>query len=98
MPFYRTPDGAGTMHLNMGGKPAPLPCRGLRLDTDDPRLSKFCCRVSVALCDAPAGEVDGKPVTCSMPVCEHHRTKGGPNVDYCWRHRTLAPAALPLET
>lgn len=87
MPFYRTDDGRGTMHVNFGRKTGPLPCVGpLRLG-DDPAIGTRCGRLSVALCDHPAGEdLGGKALTCDAPMCEHHRTKVGPNLDHCPRH------------
>jgi hypothetical protein len=58
-----------------------------------------CGRASVALCDAPAGrDLSGTPLTCDAPLCEHHRTRGGTNIDYCPRHAHLAPLRLDLET
>lgn len=95
MPFYRTEDGQGSMHVNFGRKAGPLPCAALRLEGDAPLLSPRCCRLSVALCDGPAGkDLSGKPLTCDMPVCERHRTRGGTQIDYCPRHQDLAPPLL----
>jgi hypothetical protein len=91
--WYRTPDGAGTMHVNFGRKGGPAPCAAAALDTDNLALGRKCARLSIALCDGPVGEA-----TCDMPICEHHRTVGGKNVDYCPRHIHLVPAALPHET
>lgn len=91
MPFYRTADGAGTMHLNFGGRRGPAPC--VAFDADAPRHDarvRRCCRVSVALCDAPVGtDLTGEPLTCDAPICERHRTRVGV-LDYCPRHRGLA--------
>jgi len=101
MPFYRTEDGGGTFHLNTGRRRRAIapPCRAPRLPGDAPDIGSICGRLSVALCDAPAGQdLDGKLLTCDMPICQHHRTKGGPDLDYCPRHEHLAPAPLPLET
>jgi hypothetical protein len=91
MPWYRTPDGAGSMHVNFGRKAGPVRCAAPALDTDNLAIAKKCLRLSVALCDAPVGYD-----TCDMPICEHHRIVGGKNVDYCPRHQHLAPPALPL--
>lgn len=103
MPFYRIEVGdrrSGHAHINFGrSKNIPSACIAPALDYDDVTLfGGRCARMAVALCDAPAGkDLGGKPLTCSAPVCEHHRVKGGGNVDYCPRHAHLAPAALPLE-
>lgn len=87
MAFYRL-DGGGFCHVNFGRKSGPAPCVGPAQAGDD--LAKFggrCGRMSVCLCDWPAGkDLAGKPVTCDAPVCERHRTRVGPNVDHCWRH------------
>jgi hypothetical protein len=100
MPIYRTEDGRGWMHINFGRKPGPLPCRAPRLSTDDASLGKICGRMSVALCDAPAGvDHEGRTQTCDMPVCDHHRVRAGENVDYCKpRHEHYAPAAKEWST
>lgn len=101
MPWYRTEDGKGTFHIDFGrgrrGVAGPLPCLGPARPGDDLVVSKRCCRISVALCDAPAGkDLAGNPLTCDMPLCEGCCTRGGTNVDYCPRHKHLAPPALPL--
>jgi len=93
MPWYRTPDGDGSMHVKFGRKAGAVPCAAPALASDNLKISRKCLRLSIALCDAPVGDT-----TCDMPLCEHHRTSGGKNVDYCPRHTHLAPAALPLET
>lgn len=99
MPFYRVdlgPERSGWAHINI--RRALRPCVGPALEFDDAaQFGGKCGRISIALCDAPAGEdLAGKPVTCDAPLCEHHRTRGGTNVDYCPRHKHLAPAELPL--
>lgn len=88
MPFYRTHDGQGTMHVNFGRRRrGPAACVGDRLPGDDLKIGLKCFRISVALCDAPAGsDVDGKTLTCDAPICEHHRTSVGANLDRCPRH------------
>lgn len=87
MGIYRSPDGGGWMHVNFGRKAGPAPCVAPRLPDDEPKLGDRCGRLSVALCDHPAGEdLAGKPVTCDAPMCEHHRTAVGPNLDHCPRH------------
>jgi hypothetical protein len=92
MAFYRTEDGRGTVHINFGRRAGPAPCRGPLLTTDDAKLGAHCGRISVALCDAPVGEaLDGTPLTCDMPMCEHHRTQVGPNLDHCPRHAKQLP-------
>ena len=89
MPFYRTEDGRSSMHINFGRKSGPLACVADRLPNDDPAISLRCCRMSVALCDHPAGQdLAGKPLTCDAPMCERHRTRVGPNLDHCPRHAT----------
>ena len=60
MGFYRTEDGLGTVHINFGRKPGPLPCAAR-----DEELGARCGRMSVALCDYPMGRTLGdKPLTC----------------------------------
>jgi hypothetical protein len=87
MPFYRDESGRSTLHINFGRRAGPAPCRGPLVLGDDPAIGAHCGRISVALCDAPAGQtLDGKPVTCDMPMCERHRTNVGPNLDHCPRH------------
>jgi hypothetical protein len=96
MPWYRIgePGEDVIAHVNFGRKAGPVPCRAPRLPGDKPDWGNACGRLSVALCDAPAGEdLAGKPLTCDMPICEKHRARGGENVDYCPRHRALAPAS-----
>ena len=95
MPFYRTEDGRGTMHVNFGRKSGPLPCVGPTLPEDDVTLGSRCFRMSVALCDHPAGQdLAGKPLTCDAPMCERHRTKVGPDQDHCPRHARQQPLQL----
>lgn len=93
MPFYRIDLGEGrtaTAHFNFGRKRGPAPCVA-----HDDELGERCARMSVALCDAPAGEtLGGTPLTCDAPICEKHRTRVGPNLDHCPRHATQI--ALPL--
>lgn len=89
MPTYRSEDGRAWVHINFGRrKDSPLPCVGPALATDSPMSGWTTCRrISVALCDHPAGrDVDTKVLTCDAPVCDHHRTQVGPNADHCWRH------------
>jgi hypothetical protein len=89
MPWYRTPDGQGVMHLCIRGRGgSPQACQAEALPGDK-QLGTKCGRMSVALCDGRH---------CDIPICEHHRVVGGKNVDYCPRHQHLAPAALPLES
>lgn len=87
MPFYRMDDGAGgtfAAHVNFGRKGGPAPCVA-----HDVELDERCSRMSVALCDAPAGKtVAGRPLTCDAPICAKHRTSVGPNLDHCPRHAT----------
>lgn len=93
MPFYRMDfDGKpAIVHMNFGRRAGPAPCVAR-----DEELGERCCRMSVALCDAPAGEtLGGKPLTCDAPCCEKHRTRVGPNLDHCPRH--ARQAKLPLE-
>lgn len=85
------------VRLNFGRKNVPAGCVAPHLVGDNPKWGPKCGRVSVALCDAPAGhDLGGRALTCDALICEHHRVKGGPDIDYCPRHRTLAPAELPL--
>jgi hypothetical protein len=94
--FYRTDDGQGSMHINFGRKAGPAPCIASALDSDNLSISKRCVRLSVALCDGPAGKsLDGKTLTCDAPICERHRTRGGKNIDYCPRHQHLATKVAP---
>ncbi len=87
MPFYRTEDGQGTVHLNFGRRGGPARCVAPALPGDDLGLGPKCARPSVALCDHPAGkDLGGRPLTCDAPVCDHHRTKVGQNLDRCPRH------------
>ena len=92
MPFYRTPGGTSTMHLNFGGRRGPLPCAAPALENDNRAISAKCLRPSRVLCDAAVGtDLAGKPLTCDMPLCEHHATHvNGSDVDYCPRHASLA--------
>lgn len=81
--FYRFdgPDGSYWVHMRGGRLPAACVAR----DPDKP--TERCGRMSVALCDAPAGEtLGGKPLTCNAPICERHRTSVGKNLDHCPRH------------
>jgi hypothetical protein len=99
MPWYRTDDGQGVMHLCIRGRQgSPLPCRARRFETDNPAHGDVCGRVGGKLCDAPVGEnLLGKPLTCDMPLCPKHATSGGTNIDYCPRHKHLAPGSAPRE-
>lgn len=93
MPFYRTTNGHGWLHMKASRRSAlPNPCRAARLADDDPKLGKYCSRVSVVVCDAVVGtDVAGNPATCDMPICEHHRQRAAKDVDYCPRHRRPTP-------
>jgi hypothetical protein len=92
--FYRTEDGQGTIHLNFGHRGGPSQCAGPRLAGDNAALGERCGRISVALCDHPAGQdLSGKPLTCDMPMCEQHRTRVGENLDHCPRHAKRSDAA-----
>jgi hypothetical protein len=86
MPFYwmDLPNGElAWVHMNFGRKAGPAPC----IARDDEHGGRKCGRMSVALCDAPAGEtLGGKTLTCDAPLCAKHRTKVGPNRDACPRH------------
>ena len=96
MAWYRSADGGTTFHVNFGrgraaAKNTPAPCVGPMLATDNPTIGQRCGRISVALCDFVVGRrVElGDPAgdrTCDAPVCDHHRTKMGPDLDHCWRH------------
>lgn len=97
MGIYRSPDGKGWMHVNMGRRAGPAPCAAPRLETDNADLGPRCCRASGKLCDAPVGQdLGGARLTCDMPLCEHHATPGGKGLDYCPRHKHLAQPGLPL--
>jgi hypothetical protein len=100
MPFYRIgePGADFVAHINFGRKKGtPGSCVAPRHAGDNPKHGERCGRMAVALCDAPAGkDLAGKPLTCDAPICELDRTRGGENVDYCPRHKHLAPAELPL--
>lgn len=90
-------------HINFGrrkGRPGrPASCVAPRFAEDKPDWGDRCGRMSIALCDAPAGhDLAGKPTTCDAPMCELHRRKGGTDVDYCPRHQHLAPTPLTLES
>lgn len=90
MPWYRIGEpGADTVAMvtvcRRGG--SPLQCVAPRFEQDKPDWGEKCGRMSVALCDARAGEtLGGKPLTCDAPMCEQHRTSIAPNVDHCPRH------------
>lgn len=87
MPFYRTEDGLGTVHINFGRKGGPAPCVAVDGDLKVFPVPRRCNRMSVALCDFPVGEtLGGTPLTCDAPMCRKHRTSVGPNVDHCPRH------------
>jgi hypothetical protein len=95
MPWYRIgePGHDHAAHLNFGRKGGPAPCKAAALPGDNRAIGAGCFRTSIALCDGPVGtDLDGTPLTCDMPICEHHRTKAGDNVDYCPRHQHLAGA------
>lgn len=85
MAFYRMNepgDPKAVAHINFGRKRGPLPC--MAPDPDTP--AERCARMSVALCDGPAGvDLAGNPLTCDAPMCSHHRTSVGPNRDLCPR-------------
>jgi hypothetical protein len=98
MAWYRigAPGQDTAAHVDFArGRRGPAPCKARALEGDNLTIGAGCFRASVALCDAPAGaDLDGSPLTCDMPICEHHRTRGArPNVDYCPRHAHLAAAA-----
>jgi hypothetical protein len=102
MPWYRTEDGQGVMHLCVRGRQqsmAPRACRAPRFETDNPKVGAICGRLGDTLCDAPAGtDLAGKPLTCDMPICERHATHvAGRDLDYCPRHKHLAPGSLPFD-
>lgn len=86
------------MHVNFGRKAGPAQCRAPRFETDDPKLGEHCGRMGGTLCDAPVGEsLAGKRLTCDMPLCDHHATHvEGKDLDYCPRHKHLAPTTVPL--
>jgi hypothetical protein len=97
-PWYRVGDPGhdASAHLNFGRRQKTIPrqCRGDALPGDNLALSKKCLRPSVALCDFVVAHDDADvAVTCDMPLCEHHRTAVGPDVDYCPRHARLAAKA-----
>lgn len=95
--WYRTEDGQGTIHVHWSrGKGNPSSCVGPRLDSDDPKIGVRCGRMSVALCDYPAGTLNGKPVTCDAPLCGRHRTHVGANRDHCPIHATRGQQQLEL--
>lgn len=93
MPFYRMDFGDGKpsiVHINTGRRRAAAPCVAF-----DEELQDRCGRMSVALCDHPAGKtLGGKVMTCDAPMCEKHQTPVGRNRDYCPRH--AKQQALPL--
>ena len=93
MPFYRMDfdEKPAIVHVNLGRRVAPAPCVA-----HDEELGERCARISVGLCDYPAGQtLGGTPLTCDAPICEKHRTRVGPNRDHCPRHAKQPP--LPLE-
>jgi hypothetical protein len=98
MSWYRIGEpGADTIaHLNFGRKPGAALCVAPRFEKDNPQWGNRCGRMSVALCDHPAGQdLAGKPLTCDAPMCELHRTKArglGADVDHCPRHAKAEPA------
>jgi hypothetical protein len=84
--WYRTDDGQSTMHVHWSRKGGPASCVGQTLAGDNLALGNRCGRVSVALCDGPAGQdLGGRVLTCDAPICTHHRTSIGPNRDLCPR-------------
>lgn len=69
-----------------GKKGPPASCRAPRFEKDNPKHGEMCGRMSMVLCDGPAGEtLGGKPLTCDMPLCKEHRTHVGPDRDLCPR-------------
>lgn len=85
MGFYRFDKDDGTSwwaHVRLGKKPEPVACVFRDFTTPDER----CGRMSVALCDGPAGStLGGAVLTCDAPMCEKHRTSIGPDRDLCPR-------------
>ncbi len=74
-------------------------CVAPRFEHDKPDWGDRCGRMSVALCDGPAGEtLGGKPLTCDAPLCELHRTPIGPNRDLCPRCVAKQAHAKPSAT
>lgn len=94
MPWYRTEDGRGIVHVHVGRRAAPAMCRATRFAEDNPQHGDACGRVSAWQCAALVGhDVDGTALACGMPVCERHATRvGTSDVVYCPRHRGLALA------
>lgn len=92
--WYRGDDGASTVHLLFGpGVKAPAPCAAPCIEGDNAALfGGRCARIGGRLCDAPVGEtIGGKPITCDKPLCKRHATSGGPEIDYCPDHASIAP-------
>lgn len=79
--FYRfgKPGEDTWAHLNTG-RTKMQRCAMARFPEDNPRVSAFCSRISVALCDH---------LGCDRPICEDHRTRamGKKNVDFCSIHK-----------
>ena len=68
--------------------------------SDKPQKCMACDKPSVALCDFPVGNQalqsrSGR--TCSMPMCEDHRTVIRKGHDYCPIHAKLLQEKLPWE-
>lgn len=92
MPFYRSQDGQGVLHLNFGRRGGPLPCAAPRFEGDNAAHGDRCGRAGGKLCDAPVGQtLGGKALTCDMPLCAKHAAHvDGKDLDYCPRHAHLA--------
>jgi len=92
MPWYRTEDGSGTMHLLIRGKGSPASCMSPALEGDNLEVGERCGRMAPYLCDFVVGHLrGGKASTCDAPMCERHRTRVGDDRDHCPKHQTDKP-------
>lgn|SRR5262249_37800213 len=99
MPFYRIDIGnrmSAVVYMTFGRKAGPAPCQADAFEFDEAGIfTGKCGRPSSKLCDAPAGtDLGGRTLTCDMPICVKHATRGGEHVDYCPHHAHLAPAGI----
>jgi hypothetical protein len=74
-------------HINVGGFGAIVCSRGSK-----PKPCVDCGAGSTALCDYEIAK--GK--TCDRAMCDRHRIRVGPNLDYCRAHRDRAYATGEL--
>lgn len=87
MPFYRM--GGLMVHVKMGGRKHPAPCRAEIQSPDGKR--ERCCGISGYLCD---WKLDSGH-TCDKPLCDAHAHPVGRNRHYCAEHLSKANEQQP---